>query len=293
MRHLGGEASTIKDKSGIPPPKNGVVPVLTFIFPLHSPGFRPGFLRSREARHDPVLALAFIGPASANLRQEITPKSATVATAHFGDKVEIVATKRRFANGRTRSGVEGWVDDSMLLTQGEIDQIKAQSAAARNYPSQGIATTIYEAMNVRAEPNRFSPSYIQVKEGEKFDVLQHRLVAVPPAAIRKPLIPQVVKTKKPKRENKSKIQPPPAPPAPALPLDWKDLSKEGEDAVPSKADEPPPTTPEEDWSMIRTASGQSGWVLTRRLYMAIPDEVAQYCRGASHHFLFQAGEGAG
>jgi hypothetical protein len=31
--------------------------------------------------------------------------------------------------------------------------------------------------------------------------------------------------------------------------------------------------------MIRTSSGQSGWVLTRRLYMAIPDEVAQYAEG--------------
>jgi uncharacterized protein YgiM (DUF1202 family) len=229
--------------------------------------------------HDPVLGEAFVGSANVNLRKEIAPKSPTVATIHFGDRVEIVGTKRRFVKVRIRSGAEGWLDDYMLLSQSDIDQIKAQSTAARDYPSQGVATTIYETMNVRSQPNRYSPSYIQIKEGEKFDVLEHRLVAVSPSAVRKSLVASPKVVKRPKKENKSKVPPPPAPLPPPLPLDWRELSKEGEDAVSAKADEPPPVTPEEDWSLIRTASGQSGWVLTRRLYMAIPDEVAQYAEG--------------
>ena len=35
----------------------------------------------------------------------------------------------------------------------------------------------------------------------------------------------------------------------------------------------------EDWSLIRTSKGESGWVLTNKTYMAIPDEVAQYAEG--------------
>jgi hypothetical protein len=35
----------------------------------------------------------------------------------------------------------------------------------------------------------------------------------------------------------------------------------------------------DDWSLIRNRAGQVGWVLTSRLYMAIPDEVAQYAEG--------------
>src|SRR4029078_5115152 len=114
-------------------------------------------------RRDPVLGEAFIGPASVNLRQEIAPKTPTVATLHFGDKVGIVGTKRRFVRVRTSSGAEGWLDDNMLLRQSDMDQIKAQSAAARSYPSQGVATS-FETMNVHAQPNRYSPSYIQLKE---------------------------------------------------------------------------------------------------------------------------------
>jgi len=227
---------------------------------------------------DPALGEAFVGPATVNLRKEIMPKSAIVATPHFGDKVEIIGTKRRFVRVRTREGAEGWIDDRSLLRQVDIDEIKAQSAAARDYPSQGIATA-FETMNVHAHPDRFSPSYIQIKEGEKFDVLEHRLVTVPASAVRKPLVNTAKPARKPKKMNKQKIPPPPAPAAPPLPLDWKELSKQSEDALEPRTEDPPPVTPQEDWSLVRTASAQSGWVLTRRLYMAIPDEVAQYAEG--------------
>jgi len=240
-------------------------------------------------RRDPVLGEAFVGPATLHLRKEITPKSTTAATVHFGDKVQIIGTKRRFVRVRTQAGAEGWTDDTSLLNQKDMDQIKAQSAAARNYPSQGVALA-FETMNVHAQPNRFSASYIQVKENERFDVLEHRLIAVPASAVRKPILPAKTTAKRPKKENKSKIPPPPAPPAPSLPLDWMDLSKQGEDALDPKVEEPPPTTPEEDWSMVRTQSGQSGWVLSRRLYMAIPDEVAQYAEGHRITSYFSLGK---
>jgi hypothetical protein len=36
----------------------------------------------------------------------------------------------------------------------------------------------------------------------------------------------------------------------------------------------------EDWTLVRTKEGRAGWVLSRMLVMAIPDEVAQYAEGA-------------
>lgn len=243
-----------------------------------------------SGHRDPVLGEAYVGPANLNLRKEITPKSATVAVIHFGDKVEIVGTRRRFLKVRTKAGLEGWTDDRMLLDQNDIDQIKAQSEAAKGYPSQAIATT-YDLLNVHAQPNRFSPSYIQIKEGEKFDVLEHRLVKAPATSVRKQLVAAPPKAaKKAAKETKSKVPPPPAPKAPALPLDWLQLSKTGEDLEPRKIEEPAPTTPEEDWTLVRTVSGQSGWILSRRVYMAIPDEVAQYAEGRRITSYFPLGK---
>jgi hypothetical protein len=47
---------------------------------------------------------------------------------------------------------------------------------------------------------------------------------------------------------------------------------------PAVTSEAPPVVMD-DWSLVRNSTGQSGWVLTRRLTMAIPDEVAQYAEG--------------
>src|SRR5581483_3763823 len=73
---------------------------------------------------------------------------------------------------------------------------------------------------------------------------------------------------------------PPPPAAPRLPANWLELSKTPADvqrAIEEEKSEHP--VPTDDWSLVRNAKGQSGWVLTRRLFMAIPDEVAQYAEG--------------
>ncbi len=44
------------------------------------------------------------------------------------------------------------------------------------------------------------------------------------------------------------------------------------------------------WSLIRASGGQSGWVLTRLVSMAIPDEVAQYAEGKRIVSYFSLGE---
>jgi len=125
-----------------------------------------------------------------------------------------------------------------------------------------------------------------VKEGEKFDVIAHRVIERAPLPKRE-LIPPKPKPVAPvKGKKKSSVPPPPAPAAPPLPQDWVALSKER--ARTPEEDLPP--AEKDDWTLIRTRDGESGWVLTSRVYMGIPDEVAQYAEGHRITSYFSIGK---
>jgi hypothetical protein len=249
----------------------------------------------------PVIGEAFVGPAKLDIHAEILPKSPVVATGKYGDKLQVIGQRRHFLKVRTEQGVEGWVDDRNLLDPAAIASLRDLAASSLKYPSQGLATT-YDTLNVHTEPNRTSPSYIQIQPGERVDVIGHR-TAPRKGAPRKPLVIAAPKPKRPTREKKpaakSKVIPPPAlPPPPKLPADWLELSRmrdpeEPESPSPKPVKKPPPVeevAAPDDWTLIRNANGQSGWVLSRRIFMAIPDEVAQYAEGKRITAYFSLGK---
>jgi len=236
--------------------------------------------------HAPAIGQAYAGPSKLPLRQEINLRSAVVATAVHGDRLDIIQIHRRFVRVRTAKGQEGWTEEHLLLTTDEVARLKRFNQQARSLPSQGTATT-YDALNIHTEPSRYSPSFVQVKQGDKFDVIGHEL-APRKAPPRKPLVTPAPKPETMKKPAKQpKIPPPPTPPPPAPPPDWLSLSKT--DLPPDEEKEPEPE-PVDDWSLVRTAAGESGWVFTRRLFMAIPDEVAQYAEGRRITSYFPLGE---
>ena len=158
-------------------------------------------------------------------------------------------------------------------------------------PSQGAATT-FDVVGVHSEPSRMSPSFLTIKEGDKFDVIEREVAprrTLPrPSLIKPPAKPAAKKTAA-KRKADS-LPPPPAPPPPKPPEDWVELSGAQPGADPLKPAVPAEPEPVDDWTLIRTASGESGWILSRRLSMSIPDEVAQYAEGRSITSYFRIGE---
>ncbi len=234
-------------------------------------------------RRAAAIAEAYVGPATLKIRADIPTESATVATLQHGDRLEILLRRRAFLRVRTSSGAEGWTDDRQLLAAGDMTALKDLSLRAAHMPTQGQAFSFRE-MAVRTLPAAQAPSFVTLpKPNEKVDVLAH-LRTERKDLPRAPLIPHVAKkakTSKTAPVKPPKYPPPPMPKPPAPPPNWLDLSKtdsEEEEDAPEAAPEPK-VIPTDDWSLVRTASGQSGWVLTRRLIMAIPDEVAQYAEG--------------
>ncbi|HEY2018693.1 MAG TPA: hypothetical protein VGH38_34550 [Bryobacteraceae bacterium] len=241
----------------------------------------------------PVIGEAYVGPASLKIRRDIPLQSAAVATVKHGDKLDILQRRRRFLRVRTPSGAEGWTDERQLLATDDMAYLKDLAQRAAKMPAQGQGTT-YSELNVHTQPSRGSPSFLQVKEKEKVDVLVHIVTPRTEAPRKRLLPPAPKKAKAPARKTAArepKYPPPPMPAPPPLPKDWLDLSRTDlpeESAPEEEVDEKP--TPTDEWSLIRTASGQSGWVLTRRLVMAIPDDVAQYAEGRRIVSYFSLGK---
>ena len=251
----------------------------------------------------PSIGEAFTGPAVLKIRSDIPLNSRVVATAKHGERLEILQQRRRFFRVRTASGAEGWTDERQLLAAQDMQKLKEFAERARQMPVQGQAIAFGE-LNVHTQPARQSPSVIQVKENEKVDVLMHASTPRNDVA-RKPLLPPPAKKAKTEEKKAAKeppkYPPPPLPKPPGPPKNWLELSKTAlpaedladADEEREKDEKPaadPKTVPMDDWSLVRTTSGETGWVLTRRLSMAIPDDVAQYAEGRRIVSYFSLGQ---
>jgi hypothetical protein len=228
--------------------------------------------------------VAYAGPATLNLRKDLGAKASVIGSVKHGDRLEVLDTRRKFAKVRTAAGVEGWTDLSSLLSEQQMNDLRALAASAAKLPSQGAAS-VYDLLNIHAEPYRQSPSFFQIPEGGIVDVIGHRVTShsAPPSASPKPApVRRATASKKAAGKKTSATPLPlwvPAPPSP--PKDWLELSKSHAGlpgyARPQAALGTPPAT--DDWALVRTRNGEVGWALARMLVMKIPDEVAQYAEG--------------
>ena len=256
-----------------------------------------------------VLGQAYVAPATLNLRSQLTQKNSTVAVLKHGEHVSIIDARRRFVKVRTDKGVEGWVDSTELLSPDEMNQIHREREEALALPSEGAATP-YETLNIHIEANRKSPAFAQISEGASVSVLAHKLAPkLSPPRKEEPLIADRPQTpvRRPRNSRRarttSKLPAPPAPPKP--PSNWQELSaeridgndstadlkvKRDEQAAEKKAAEAKKPVILENWTLVRTKSNQTGWVLSRNLMMSIPDEVAQYAEGKSITSYFSLGD---
>jgi len=225
----------------------------------------------------PIAGVAYAGPPSLNLRKDLGPRAIIVATAKHGERLDVLETRRRFVRVRTAAGIEGWSDLNLLLSDQQMSDLRKLAESAKQLPSQGAAT-VYEPLNIHAEPFRQSPSFFQIPEGVSVEVIGHRVsVHNPPPAPKPVAVHRAVSSKKKsKKEAAAFLLPLPTPPP--VPPDLMELSKPSglaQEANPN-AGAPPAL---DDWALVRTKSGDVGWALARMLVMSIPDEVAQYAEG--------------
>ena len=246
---------------------------------------------SNSSSRNAPLQYAFVGPASASLRDELALPASQVSTVKHGERVEIIDTRRRLVKVRTTAEKEGWIDSNLLLTTQQMDELNRIRELAAKLPVQGKAT-VGDQLNVHTGPSRPSPMLFQIPENSAVEVLAHR--SSPRTAENSQVASALRPAKKAKAsgdgkpQKASSKQPPvpvlPLPQPPPPPLNWERLSvPRSEDVAKGNAQEnagPPP----DDWSLVRIPAGQPGggqvgWALSRMLSMSVPDDVIRYTDG--------------
>ncbi len=245
--------------------------------------------------HEPSFGEAWVAPASLQLRQELSLHSAVTAVLKHGERVDLLARRRRFLKIRAANGAEGWTDSRLLFSAEARERFEDLQERATAAPAMGQATVL-DTMTVHTAPYRQAPALFQLAPKTSVEIIAHqRVERVPwdPPALLEEMTrrPKAAKKKKDADKSPPKVAPPPPGPPPAVPDDWLLISGYLQDHLPGeKPNQPPPSPPVlDDWALVRLPGGQAGWVLDRMLYLSIPDEVIQYAERARIVAYFDLG----
>ena len=227
-----------------------------------------------------AIGTAYAGPATLNLRKELSSRSSATTTVQHGEVLEILETRRRFVRVRTSKGEQGWTDANLLLSSEQMESLQRLSVHVAALPSEGAAT-VTETLNVHTEPARLSPSFFQIAENGSVEIVGHSVAPrnAPPTTT-SALAPAnpVARKAKAKQAKSAPLIPAPHPMGP--PANWEELSRPRVKDLPGYVPPAPPlSAPTDDWSLVRTKDGKAGWVLSRMLFMSVPDDLAQYAEG--------------
>jgi hypothetical protein len=241
--------------------------------------------------HAPSFGEAWVAPATLQVRKELTLHSPVSMVLQHGERVDLLARRRRFIKIRASNGAEGWTDSRLLFSAVARETFEDLQERASSAPTLGRATVL-DTVTAHTYPYRQAPALFQVGPKQSVDIIAHQRVERvpwdPPSLLEElALRPRAAKKKK----DAPLVPPPPPGPPPAVPDDWLLLSGYPQEQLPDeKPNEPPPSPPAlDDWALVRVPGGKAGWVLDRMLYLSIPDEVIQYAERARIVAYFELG----
>ena len=135
-------------------------------------------LTSCAPKPAPVLDHATVIAKNASLRLKNSSTSRTLRVLDTGDKVDVLERQENWYRVRYGADVEGWMEESTVLTNGTKNRIQGLVASSQNQEPQNTAV-LKQAANFRIEPGRSTAIIRRLQSGTKLEVLERATLPRP------------------------------------------------------------------------------------------------------------------
>ena len=178
------------------------------------------------------------------LRDRVAAVSNRVAEVKNGQRLEVLESNRRFLRVQTDDNQVGWIPDRAVIDQQTYNGFEQLVTQHKDDPIVANAT-LRDDFYLHLSPGRDTDRFYLLPENTKVQMLVR--ASVPKTTIPKPTAPA------PKDQSSAKVATSPAPAPEPIVM--------------------------EDWWLVRNGQGYMGWLLSSRIDVNAPFEIAQYAEG--------------
>ena len=196
--------------------------------------------------------MVYVAARRAYLRDRVAAVSNRTAEVVNAEPLEVLEHGRRFLRVRTPRNETGWIEQHMVIDQKDYDGFEQLAQQHKDDPEAATAT-LNDDLYMHIAPGRGTDRFYLVPGSTKVKLLLRGSAPKSGQAAPAPLAKLALPTAKPTQK------------------------KGGEATAPMAKTEAPPAV--EDWWLVRDAQGHTGWMLSSRLYVNVPDAIAEYGEG--------------